>query len=93
MKTSFALYYVSDAVGQAFEDFYQNTHGLADAFNAFWLSVATYFANNQFVLSYELLNEVRCNWSCLSCELACELRLHPHFFCILALSSGDVREK
>lgn len=58
LKTSFALYYVSDAVGQAFEDFYQNTHGMADAFNAFWLSVATYFANNQFVLSYELLNEV-----------------------------------
>jgi hypothetical protein len=59
LKSSFALYYPTSAVGNAFQDFYTNTHGLADAFAMFWSTVAKYFQFNQYVLSYELLNEVR----------------------------------
>jgi hypothetical protein len=60
LKSSFALYYPTAAVGNAFQDFYTNTHGLADAFAVFWSTVAKYFQSNPYVLSYELLNEVCC---------------------------------
>ena len=58
LSKGFALYYVSEAVGTAFQDFYDNTHGMQDAFAAYWTTVAKHFANNPYVLSYELLNEV-----------------------------------
>ncbi len=40
-----------------FEKLYKNKKGWQDLFVGYWEKVASKFANNQWVLAYELLNE------------------------------------
>lgn len=47
----------SPAVKAAWNNFYDNTNGIADAFVAMWGHVATYFAGRPEVAGYDLLNE------------------------------------
>ena len=49
--------YVTEAVGQSFQDIYDNKHGGRDAWAAFWKKVAEKFNGNKNILAYELINE------------------------------------
>lgn len=49
--------YLAEAVGQAFQDIYDNKHGGLDAWRRFWSAVATEFKGHTAVLGYELINE------------------------------------
>ncbi len=53
----FGDYYFSGGVSGAFQALYDNTGGLADALAGMWAAVAARFAQNPFVLGYELINE------------------------------------
>lgn len=57
LQKSFATYYLTEAVGAAFQALYDNTEGVRDAFVAFWARVAESFRDTPGVLGYELLNE------------------------------------
>ena len=46
-------YYLTDAVGTAFEYFYNNPKSFAE----YWKYVANYFSDNENVMAYEILNE------------------------------------
>jgi endoglycosylceramidase len=47
----------SFAVGQAFQALYTNANGFADAFVSFWDAVSSFFALEENVVGFELLNE------------------------------------
>jgi len=49
--------YLTEAVGQAFQELYQNTRGGRDAWAAAWKGVAQVFRSDSEILGYELLNE------------------------------------
>eukprot|EP01060_Flectonema_neradi_P007823 TRINITY_DN15538_c1_g1_i1.p1 TRINITY_DN15538_c1_g1~~TRINITY_DN15538_c1_g1_i1.p1 ORF type:complete len:494 (+),score=69.54 TRINITY_DN15538_c1_g1_i1:49-1530(+) len=49
--------YVTEAVGQSFQDIYKNTHGGLDDWADTWVEVAKTFNGNKNVLAYELMNE------------------------------------
>eukprot|EP01061_Rhynchopus_euleeides_P011757 TRINITY_DN2131_c0_g1_i1.p1 TRINITY_DN2131_c0_g1~~TRINITY_DN2131_c0_g1_i1.p1 ORF type:complete len:512 (+),score=225.32 TRINITY_DN2131_c0_g1_i1:48-1538(+) len=49
--------YVTEAVGQSFQDIYDNKHGGLDAWGAFWNVVASRFNTSKQILGYELINE------------------------------------
>mmetsp|Transcript_2449 Transcript_2449/g.3566 ORF Transcript_2449/g.3566 Transcript_2449/m.3566 type:complete len:518 (-) Transcript_2449:1817-3370(-) len=57
LKNPFFKYYFTLSVGQAFQDLYENTKGIADSFAAFWKLVATQFKDEPNVAGYELINE------------------------------------
>jgi endoglycosylceramidase len=57
LSLTFADYYASFSVAQAFQDLYDNTGGLQDAFARFWGIVAKAFSGDPYVLGYELINE------------------------------------
>lgn len=59
-QTAFFQYYFTGAVGNAFQQLYDNTNGLQDQFVSFWEQVAQTFKDNQYVLGYELINEPWC---------------------------------
>lgn len=54
----FGKLYTSAQVRNGLEDFYNNKHGLFDGYLDFWTHVAEQFKDNQFVLGYDLMNEV-----------------------------------
>eukprot|EP01065_Artemidia_motanka_P047746 TRINITY_DN7550_c0_g1_i1.p2 TRINITY_DN7550_c0_g1~~TRINITY_DN7550_c0_g1_i1.p2 ORF type:complete len:502 (+),score=221.05 TRINITY_DN7550_c0_g1_i1:72-1577(+) len=54
---NWGLGYVTEAVGQSFQEIYDNKHGGLDAWASFWKKVATTFRGNEGVLGYELINE------------------------------------
>eukprot|EP01062_Namystynia_karyoxenos_P021287 TRINITY_DN1808_c0_g1_i3.p2 TRINITY_DN1808_c0_g1~~TRINITY_DN1808_c0_g1_i3.p2 ORF type:complete len:532 (+),score=201.14 TRINITY_DN1808_c0_g1_i3:97-1596(+) len=54
---NWALGYTAEAVGQAFQDIYDNAHGGLDAWADFWKTVATAFRGTPAVMGYELINE------------------------------------
>lgn len=56
-KNNFAMYYPSAESTSAFEKLYFNVNGLQDKFVAYWAKVSSYFANNQYVVGYDPLNE------------------------------------
>jgi aryl-phospho-beta-D-glucosidase BglC (GH1 family) len=41
----------------AFEMLYKNKNGLQDKFVAYWDKVSSYFANNDYVIGYDPINE------------------------------------
>eukprot|EP00050_Salpingoeca_kvevrii_P001294 m.166711 g.166711 ORF g.166711 m.166711 type:complete len:499 (-) comp10338_c0_seq5:67-1563(-) len=49
--------FFSEAMGQAYQDFYNNHNGMQDAFANFWRHSAKHFAGNPNVIGYELINE------------------------------------
>jgi len=57
LSRGFAEYYLSQQVGNAFQNFYDNTTGSQNHFVGFWQQVAGYFKNTDTVLGYELINE------------------------------------
>lgn len=57
VEKAWALGYVTEAVGQSFQELYDNTHGGLDAWEAFWVKVAQTFRRKGSVLAYELINE------------------------------------
>lgn len=56
-QQNFEDLYTSPEVASAFSQLYNNTNGLEDNFNNFWLHMATHFAENENVIGYDLLNE------------------------------------
>lgn len=48
---------LTEACGQAYQDTYDNKHGMRDAHVAFWRQSALQWRNNSNVLGYELINE------------------------------------
>jgi endoglycosylceramidase len=52
-----ALGYLTQAVGLAFQQLYDNVAGARDAMGAFWKKIASVFANRSNVIGYELINE------------------------------------
>lgn len=50
-------WYATDACGKAFQQLYDGTGAIADAFEAYWREVATRFKGHPGVMAYELLNE------------------------------------
>ena len=44
-------------LGKAFQNLYDNVNGSLDAYGNFWKKVAKKFANNKYILAYEILNE------------------------------------
>mmetsp|Transcript_29831 Transcript_29831/g.67479 ORF Transcript_29831/g.67479 Transcript_29831/m.67479 type:complete len:557 (-) Transcript_29831:193-1863(-) len=56
-KSAFFRYYFADAVGKAFQAFYDNYDGIQDEFVKFWGVVAKRFASKSSVIGYEILNE------------------------------------
>ena len=73
LQAPFWHYYFSDAVSKGFQSLYDNDSGVLDAFEQFWVAVATRFKDNsavrcslsrsqkcntyEQVIGYELLNE------------------------------------
>lgn len=53
----FSIYYLSQVVGNAFQNFYDDVDGIATAFGKFWSTVASHFRDHNSVLAYELINE------------------------------------
>ncbi|EKX55197.1 hypothetical protein GUITHDRAFT_46636, partial [Guillardia theta CCMP2712] len=68
-KSAFFRYYFSDAVGKAFQAFYDNYDGIQDEFVNFWRVVAQRFATRSSVIGYEILNE----------PFLGDILLHPEF--------------
>ena len=68
LNHDFITYYFSGAVSKAFQSLYDNKYGLLDAFTAYWKLVAKTFKDEEFVLGYEIINEVRGATSEASCE-------------------------
>ncbi|XP_064403689.1 endoglycoceramidase-like [Halichondria panicea] len=56
-KHDWSSYQVAHATGAAYQALYNNSNGLADKMAAFWGRVAQEFADNEYVLGYELINE------------------------------------
>eukprot|EP01133_Synstelium_polycarpum_P011500 gene11500-13414_t len=56
-KHDWGTYYMADAVGKSFQNLYDNTYGMQDAFSEHWQVVAETFKTSQNVLGYELINE------------------------------------
>ena len=52
-----ATYYLTEAVGQSFENLYTNVSGLRDEWAKFWVKTAQTFKSHTNVMGYELLNE------------------------------------
>lgn len=48
---------LAEAVGQAYQDIYDNNHGMLDDLSAFWARSAAAFANTTGVIGYEVMNE------------------------------------
>lgn len=47
-------------MSNAFQELYDNTNGLQDAFIGYWQAVVSVFKNNPYVLGFELINEPVC---------------------------------
>ena len=56
-KHSWGDYYFAEAAAAAFQNFYNNTDGLLDAWADFWKMTAKGFKNSNSVIGYELINE------------------------------------
>ncbi|CAB3989848.1 endoglycoceramidase-like [Paramuricea clavata] len=56
-RFSWATYYLTEAVGQSFENLYTNVNGLRDEWAKFWVKTAQTFKSHTNVMGYELLNE------------------------------------
>ena len=50
-------YYFTEAAAAAFQNFYNNTGGLLDAWADFWAKTAQAFKDDNNVIGYELINE------------------------------------
>lgn len=46
-----------EALGQAYQDFYDNHNGMRDVFVTFWERAAQHFQNRSEIMGYELINE------------------------------------
>ena len=56
-RFSWATYYLTQAVGQSFENLYTNANGLRDEWAKFWIKTAQTFKSHTNVMGYELINE------------------------------------
>jgi len=56
-KYNFGSFYGSPEVQTLFRALYDNNQGLQDKFVAYWVHVAKRFANNQYVMGFDPLNE------------------------------------
>ena len=56
-KFPWASYYFSEAASVAFQNLYNNTAGLRDAWAGFWAKTAAVFRGYPSVIGYELINE------------------------------------
>ncbi|KAL5463688.1 hypothetical protein EMCRGX_G032612 [Ephydatia muelleri] len=56
-KYSWSDYQVTQAGSAAYQALYNNTDGLRDSWATFWAHAAQQFADNPFILGYELINE------------------------------------
>ena len=54
----FATYYMSAEVGAGFQCLYENKENLWENFAQYWVQVVTRFKSSEYVLGYELINEV-----------------------------------
>jgi len=57
LQKSFAEYYMTEAVGAAFQALFDNKNGIRDQFSMFWGKIAESFKDTPGVLGYELINE------------------------------------
>jgi len=57
LKKSFGEYYITEAVGAAFQALFDNKNGIRDQFSAFWGKIAESFRDTPGVLGYEIINE------------------------------------
>jgi endoglycosylceramidase len=57
---AWASFYLTDAVGKAFQGLYSNYQGLLDEFTKFWTKVSTANSKRTSVLGYEIINEPWC---------------------------------
>lgn len=56
-KTFFGEYYKSPEISELFEKLYSNIDGMGDQFVKHWSKVSKFFAENPYVVGYDLLNE------------------------------------
>ena len=56
-KHAWGDYYFTEAAAAAFQNFYNNTDGLLDAWADFWGKTAQGFNDYRSVIGYELINE------------------------------------
>jgi endoglycosylceramidase len=56
-KNSFVRYLQTAEALSAYEMLYKNINGLQDKFVAYWDAVSSYFANNDYVIGYDPINE------------------------------------
>jgi endoglycosylceramidase len=49
-----ALSYLTEAVGTAFQQLYDNEAGARDAMTSFWTKIASVFVNHASILGYEV---------------------------------------
>jgi len=52
-----ALGYLTEAVGVAFQELYDNVSGARDAMAEFWTKIASVFAAHSNILGYEVQNQ------------------------------------
>jgi endoglycosylceramidase len=57
VKNNFATYYSSPESNSAFDNLYQNKYGLQDKFISYWDIVSKTYANNDYVIGYDPINE------------------------------------
>lgn len=56
-KRRFVDYYYTVEAMALFEGFYANKDGIQDSFGAFWETVSKRFANNPYVIGFDIINE------------------------------------
>jgi endoglycosylceramidase len=57
LKHIFGIFYLADATGNAFQNFYNNVKGVQNFFGNFWQTVVRTYKSFPNVIGYEILNE------------------------------------
>lgn len=57
LQHNFGIFYLADATGNAFQNFYNNVKGIQNSFGNFWQVVVRRYKSFPNVLGYEILNE------------------------------------
>lgn len=57
LSRSFVDYYSTPEAADGFQRIYENIDGYQDRLADFWYNVSSFFANNSYVVGYDLINE------------------------------------
>ena len=68
-KWQWDLYQFTEAAGAAYQSLYDNVNGIRDSCADFWALVAETFADNPYIIGYDIINEPWAGELFSSCNL------------------------